>query len=182
METVLHMMFSFYRLGFPGLGGFMGKTAEEMQKAVDLYQAELAKLHQRSLLGTAAVSPPTDNKRDIKEEEDLKKPGRISPPSLKFGGPLAPPHHPGLFPPPPPPGGAQPGNALEEKTSSTSPLQGMASITNSLINQPIPPPYRPAQRSFKAILPPITQEQFDRYCDLNTEELVRTVSKIIKNG
>ena len=187
----MYLTTKIYRLGFPGLGGFMGKTAEEMQKAVDLYQAELAKLHQRSLLGTPSVSPPSslsETKKEIKAEEDEAKKRASSPPGIKFAGPvglLAPPHHPGLFPPPPPPGGPSPsGNpgtagpaSLEEKTSSTSPLQGMASITNSLINQPIPPPYRPAQRSFKAILPPITQEQFDRYCDINTEELVRTVGK-----
>ena len=54
----------------------------------------------------------------------------------------------------------------------------MASITNSLTTQPLHAPYRPAQRSYKAVLPPITQEQFDRYESLNTEDLVKRVSGI----
>ena len=53
----------------------------------------------------------------------------------------------------------------------------MASITNSLTTQPLHAPYRPAQRSYKAVLPPITQEQFDRYENLNTEDLVKRVKE-----
>ena len=39
-----------------------------------------------------------------------------------------------------------------------SPLQRMASITNSLVSQPLPSPHF-NQRPLKAVLPPITQQQ-----------------------
>lgn len=211
----------------------MGKTVEEMQRAVDLYQSELVKLQQRAMMAAAAGGggtspggggglptppPPSSSAGSVasghaspgsraasvdaveaaaKEAEDAaakedRKPSPVQ--DFKLGaGPLQlPGAPPGFFPPPPVPptaaaaaaaaaaaltGGGGGGNSLEEKLSSTSPLQGMASITNSLTNQPLPAPYRPAQRSLKAILPPITQEQFDQYNNINTEELVRTVGQ-----
>ncbi|CAK1590612.1 unnamed protein product [Parnassius mnemosyne] len=65
-------------------------------------------------------------------------------------------------------------------SAAASPLQRMASITNSLISQPTNPPHHPPpQRSMKAVLPPITQQQFDLFNNLNTEEIVRRVKEAL---
>lgn len=64
--------------------------------------------------------------------------------------------------------------------AAASPLQRMASITNSLISQPSTPTHHAAnQRPLKAVLPPITQQQFDLYNNLNTEDIVKRVSWIV---
>lgn len=71
----------------------------------------------------------------------------------------------------------------EEFTSAAaaSPLQRMASITNSLISQPSTPTHHSAnQRPLKAVLPPITQQQFDMYNNLNTEDIVKRVRAKVK--
>lgn len=61
-------------------------------------------------------------------------------------------------------------------SAAVSPLQRMASITNALISQPSAPHHHsPSQRPLKAVLPPITQQQFDQFNNLNTEEIVRKV-------
>lgn len=61
-------------------------------------------------------------------------------------------------------------------SSAASPLQRMASITNSLISQPtVPSHHTTNQRPLKAVLPPITQQQFDMFNNLNTEEIVKRV-------
>lgn len=167
----------------------MGKTAEEMQRAVDIYQSELAKLQQKALLAVSASNEETSPlNKDDSIAEDEKKPAspmdkdiddsiaekessRYSPDQIKFS-PL-PNHLPTSLPPPPP----FFSSSLQTEKGSSSPLQSMASITNSIITQPIPPPYRPNQRSFKAVLPPITQEQFDKCEGINTEDLVRRVGQ-----
>lgn len=60
-----------------------------------------------------------------------------------------------------------------------SPLQRIASITNSLMSQPANPTLpQVTQRPMKAILPPITQQQFDTYQNLNTEDIVKKVNII----
>ncbi|XP_053617002.1 homeobox protein cut isoform X5 [Plodia interpunctella] len=65
-------------------------------------------------------------------------------------------------------------------SAAASPLQRMASITNSLISQPTNPPHHaPPQRSMKAVLPPITQQQFDLFNNLNTEDIVRRVKEAL---
>lgn len=65
-------------------------------------------------------------------------------------------------------------------SAAASPLQRMASITNSLISQPPNPPHHaPPQRSMKAVLPPITQQQFDLFNNLNTEEIVKRVKEAL---
>ncbi|XP_049878870.1 homeobox protein cut isoform X2 [Pectinophora gossypiella] len=65
-------------------------------------------------------------------------------------------------------------------SAAASPLQRMASITNSLISQPNNPPHHtPQQRSMKAVLPPITQQQFDLFNNLNTEDIVRRVKEAL---
>lgn len=59
-----------------------------------------------------------------------------------------------------------------------SPLQRIASITNSLMSQPANPTLpQVTQRPMKAILPPITQQQFDTYQNLNTEDIVKKVKE-----
>lgn len=62
--------------------------------------------------------------------------------------------------------------------AAASPLQRMASITNSLISQPSNQTHHsPSQRPLKAVLPPITQQQFDLFNNLNTEDIVRRVKE-----
>lgn len=56
----------------------------------------------------------------------------------------------------------------------------MASITNSLITQPpVQSHVSTPQRPMKAVLPPITQQQFDMYNNLNTEDIVRRVKEAL---
>ncbi|KAL3270658.1 hypothetical protein HHI36_021186 [Cryptolaemus montrouzieri] len=63
-------------------------------------------------------------------------------------------------------------------SAAASPLQRMASITNSLISQPPQQPHHASnQRPLKAVLPPITQQQFDLYNNLNTEDIVKKVKE-----
>ncbi|XP_050302302.1 LOW QUALITY PROTEIN: homeobox protein cut [Anthonomus grandis grandis] len=63
-------------------------------------------------------------------------------------------------------------------SAAASPLQRMASITNSLISQPPAQPHHTStQRPLKAVLPPITQQQFDLYNNLNTEDIVKKVKE-----
>merc|ERR1719394_1084644 len=59
-----------------------------------------------------------------------------------------------------------------------NPLQMMASITNSLVSQPLPSPSMSAMK-MKAVLPPITQQQFDHFSHLNTDETVRRIKEIL---
>lgn len=97
-------------------------------------------------------------------------------PGLKF------PTNSGSTPTQSPPGGgvlalseaSAPGGVAEDLGSS--PLQRMQSITNSLLSQ-TSTPAMPAsnQRQAKAVLPPITQQQFDQYNNLNTEDIVKKV-------
>lgn len=75
-----------------------------------------------------------------------------------------------------------PMSANEERNSTStnaSPLQRMQSITNSLISPPSLPSVLPPnnQRSMRAVLPPITQQQFDQYNNLNTEDIVKQVKE-----
>ncbi|XP_076339832.1 homeobox protein cut-like isoform X3 [Tachypleus tridentatus] len=69
-------------------------------------------------------------------------------------------------------------NSSEDLSSSASPLQQMQSITNSLLTQSsLTSVSTTPQRPTKAILPPITQQQFDLYNNLNTEEIVKNVKE-----
>ncbi|GFT19094.1 homeobox protein cut [Nephila pilipes] len=66
----------------------------------------------------------------------------------------------------------------EDLTTSASPLQRMQSITNSLLSQSsLPSLPNPPQRPAKAVLPPITQQQFDQYNNVNTEDIVKKVKE-----
>ena len=90
--------------------------------------------------------------------------------------------------------------------SLENPLQRMASITNSLVSQPLPSPQF-SQKPLKAVLPPITQQQvtnvctfttlqprrchprlqsltsdlfqFDQYAHLNTDDLTRRTKELL---
>ncbi|XP_064620194.1 homeobox protein cut-like 1 isoform X3 [Lineus longissimus] len=62
-------------------------------------------------------------------------------------------------------------------SNSMSPLQHMQTIANSLVSKsqmPFPP-----QKPLKAVLPPITQEQFDCYSTINTDDLVKRVKETL---
>ena len=68
--------------------------------------------------------------------------------------------------------------AAEDLSAAASPLQRMQSITNSLLSQTsLPSAPQTSQRPAKAVLPPITQQQFDQYNNLNTEEIVKHVKE-----
>lgn len=72
------------------------------------------------------------------------------------------------------PGATQSGP--DDLAASVSPLQRMQSITNSLLSQSsLPSLPNPPQRPSKAVLPPITQQQFDQYNNVNTEDIVKKV-------
>lgn len=61
---------------------------------------------------------------------------------------------------------------------AASPLQRMQSITNSLLSQSsLPSLPTQSNRPAKAVLPPITQQQFDQYNNLNTEDIVKRVKE-----
>ncbi|XP_071034811.1 homeobox protein cut-like 1 isoform X2 [Parasteatoda tepidariorum] len=71
-----------------------------------------------------------------------------------------------------------PQSGTEDLTTSASPLQRMQSITNSLLSQSsLPSLPNPPQRPAKAVLPPITQQQFDQYNNVNTEDIVKKVKE-----
>jgi hypothetical protein len=75
-----------------------------------------------------------------------------------------------------PTGSGGPGASAGGTGGVASPLQRIASITNSLMSQPANPTLpQVTQRPMKAILPPITQQQFDTYQNLNTEDIVKKV-------
>ncbi|XP_022254513.1 homeobox protein cut-like isoform X2 [Limulus polyphemus] len=66
----------------------------------------------------------------------------------------------------------------EDLNSTVSPLQRMQSITNSLLTQStLPISSNHPQRPARAVLPPITQQQFDQYNNLNTEDIVKNVKE-----
>lgn len=68
--------------------------------------------------------------------------------------------------------------AAEDLSAAASPLQRMQSITNSLLSQTsLPSVPQTSQRPAKAVLPPITQQQFDQYNNLNTEDIVKHVKE-----
>ena len=105
-------------------------------------------------------------------EEDSKSEDPASPPMTPLPNPAA-----GLGPSPLLAFGAG---------KNANPLQNMVNITNSLTSLPPPPLGSPTsplsfrsnggRSNNKVTLPPISQEQFDKYSHINTELLVRKVS------
>ncbi|XP_060594771.1 homeobox protein cut-like 1 isoform X4 [Ruditapes philippinarum] len=61
--------------------------------------------------------------------------------------------------------------------TSSSPLQRMQNIANSLMNRS--QIGAPCSKPLKAVLPPITQEEFDSYANINTEDLVKQVKETL---
>ena len=173
----------------------MDRENKDMQRALNIYQMELSKIHQKAMAATTsgggsdagdgrtsepAVSPVPksidENSRegcDDSDNEDKKASLPGGPPPAPFpvlGFPADLPKFPVVT------SVATPG--------MVSPLQQIASITNSLsanpgslgANLPFPRPGGSQQKPFKNILPPIHQAQLDRYDSINTEEVVRQVS------
>ena len=60
-----------------------------------------------------------------------------------------------------------------------SPLQQMQSIANSLMTKSGGGASTHGQRPLKAVLPPISQDVFDRYATINTDELVKRVKETL---
>jgi len=56
-------------------------------------------------------------------------------------------------------------------TDDLSPLQQMQSIANSLLTK--------TQRPLRAVLPPITQQQIEKYTTVNTDDLVRKIKDML---
>jgi len=188
---------------FPNFSSLMALQQQVLNGAQDLSLAAAAakdiKLNgQRSSLEHSAGSSSCskDGERDDAYPSSLH--GRKS----EGGGTPAPPVPPsaGAGAPPtaaPPTGGASSNSAApsplsnsilppalssqgEEFAATASPLQRMASITNSLITQPpVTPHHSTPQRPTKAVLPPITQQQFDMFNNLNTEDIVRRVKEAL---
>ncbi|GIZ03898.1 homeobox protein cut [Caerostris extrusa] len=77
-----------------------------------------------------------------------------------------------------PPSSHCPRGTADLQLGGILPLQRMQSITNSLLNQAATPSFSTLpQRPMKAVLPPITQQQFDHYNNLNTEDIVKRVKE-----
>ena len=134
--------------------------SEDLKMALSFYQNEINQIQKlpHSENFEPENQPSEDSDKDsVKEEkenqdkDDLRNSGPFSMLQAKldqsFGQvrPSLPPSQ-GLFP-----GPHGFGHSLD------SPLQRMASITNSLVSQPTSPQFSP--RPLKAILPPITQQQ-----------------------
>ena len=150
----------------PQLGGV---NTDELSKlaALSFYQNELSQLQSRA--GAREMEETEENKeeheesdRDSVKEEKEQFSEKESPFSLlqaakadhSFG--LVRPSLPGLFPGFP--------------HGPENPLQRMASITNSLVSQPLPSPHF-SQKPLKAVLPPITQQQVTNVCHLLAQSL-----------
>ena len=153
----------------PQLGGVNTDTELKLA-ALSFYQNELSQLQSRA---REESEPETENKEEqeesdrdsVKEEKEQLGEKDFPGDSLKSGpfsllqaakadhnfGLVRPSLPPGLFP------GFSPG--------PENPLQRMASITNSLVSQPLPSPHF-SQKPLKAVLPPITQQQVTNVCHL----------------
>jgi len=180
-------------LNFPGfpappLEDFPRHSPGEFHQAFSLYQEELARLQQSAALahvlkeqdGAAArakagthrrPSPVSASEDDSIEAVDSCEADAGKSEEVAMGGKqlVAPP---GFF-------SAVGGGGKTEDTGG-SPLQRMASITNALVSQP-PPVNFPGSspRPLKHALPPISQQQFDRYAHVNTDDTVRRIKEIL---
>ncbi|XP_011422371.1 homeobox protein cut-like 1 isoform X4 [Magallana gigas] len=63
-----------------------------------------------------------------------------------------------------------------QQSECISPLQRMQNIANSLMSRPH---LVSSAKPLKAVLPPITQEQFDKYSNINTDDLVKQVKETL---
>ena len=96
------------------------------------------------------------------EAEGRAKPSpSLTPPALPLKLSQQPPHKSPFFPSAP--GEAGGGAEAGAVSGAGSPLQRMASITNSLVTTPPSVSFGcPSRANLKTALPPITQQQFDR--------------------
>lgn len=62
-------------------------------------------------------------------------------------------------------------------SESLSPLQRMQHIANSLMSRP--QLGNPTVKPLRAVLPPISQDQFDKYANMDTDELVKKVKETL---
>lgn len=151
-----------------GTGGARG--ADPAADALRHHSAE-----QRTCRSTTLNAQPAP--RDWHKRSKYSSAFSLVRPGLKFPGNSTPTQS------PPGPGGgvlslAEASAPCVAEDLGSSPLQRMQSITNSLLSQ-TSTPAMPAsnQRQAKAVLPPITQQQFDQYNNLNTEEIVKKVKE-----
>lgn len=175
------------------------KTQDEIELALKVYHQELSRLnqlHEMRVNGKHPVNGSFDKSRDSSVLPGNRFSDNDSPYwsnmdsvlrhvgsafSLVRPKPESPKAH-GCCRSNSPPNSVLPMSANEENSSvssNASPLQRMQSITNSLISPPSLPSVLPSssQRSMRAVLPPITQQQFDQYNNLNTEEIVKQVKE-----
>jgi len=168
---------------FPNMEGFP-RPPGDFHQALSMYQEELNRLQQNAIASAIkeqsernihtptsehpsdsldAHTTPSDDVEIKKEIISTPKPDNL------------PPSHPmkvqqkQLFSTSP---------NIDDNTSG-SPLQRMASITNALVSQPPSVSFGTPQRPLRNALPPITQQQFDRYSHLNTDETVRRIKEIL---
>ncbi|CAN7987210.1 unnamed protein product [Ixodes hexagonus] len=162
---------------FPGLS--LGPEARGTSGARGADPAAEALRHhgaeQRTCRSTTLNAQPAP--RDWHKRSKYSSAFSLVRPGLKFPGNSTPTQS------PPGPGGgvlslAEASAPCVAEDLGSSPLQRMQSITNSLLSQ-TSTPAMPAsnQRQAKAVLPPITQQQFDQYNNLNTEEIVKKVKE-----
>merc|ERR1719295_1324012 len=158
---------------FPGMENFP-RPPGDIQQALTMYQEELSRLQQNAMKeqGERSVLTPSSedgrgtpgNDCDVKADP-IKQEGPGGSNALKM---------------PQKPGFPFPQSPKMEDNSSGSPLQRMASITNALVSQPSQVNFgTPNRPNLKNVLPPITQQQFDRYNHLNTDETVRRCKEIL---
>ena len=148
----------------PSLPAPPSQAASEELKlaALSFYQSELgsqlAKDQDQDIEDSDKEEPREEREREEREETGFKPSpfsllqakadhsfGLVRPPLAGGPGPL----FPGFV------------HSLE------NPLQRMASITNSLVSQPLPSPQF-SQKPLKAVLPPITQQQVTNVCTFTT--------------
>ena len=184
---------------FQGMEGFPRPPgpAGDIQQALSLYHEELSRLQQSAIANamkeqaaaaerSIAAATPTiadvpsseaDSNDDIEVKREVIKPGQsLSPPALplKLGNQ---PHKSPFFPHSSDTGVT---SVHESIPGSGSPLQRMANITNSLVTTPPSVSFGcPSRANLKTALPPITQQQFDRYSHLNTDDVVRRIKEIL---
>ncbi|XP_067138284.1 homeobox protein cut-like 1 isoform X4 [Centruroides vittatus] len=176
------------------------RTQDEIRQALSIYHQELSRLTQLGSVTSAnsysstREDGPIDATVQSRNRQEQKNAGSVDSDNLRHHGsafslvrPKAEPSTgsvksfvrnstpsptPPLLPLSESPAGG------EDLTSSASPLQRMQSITNSLLSQSsVPNLPTPPQRPAKAVLPPITQQQFDQYNNLNTEDIVKKVKE-----
>ncbi|XP_064459755.1 homeobox protein cut-like isoform X3 [Ornithodoros turicata] len=166
------------------------RTHEEIRQALSIYHQELSRLSQLALtpgheftrFGAAALPGALLNGAfpGLSLGPESRGPRGNDPTDAMR-------HHGGAAHSPPGGGGGGGGvlNVLPDGPGApgvedlgSSPLQRMQSITNSLLSQNAAPPMPTSnQRQAKAVLPPITQQQFDQYNNLNTEDIVKKVKE-----